>query len=129
MSWKLLYFNVSTWTFMILNISAKLHSRSNNVPVDTNGISHRLKSLLRNANFKLLDQEEKAIRAWANFNQNQTEHVILKFPRAVHDCGLYANDCNYRGKGPEGATGSYMKQGRLQALAQLGRFPFAVSNL
>ncbi len=91
--------------------------RSQSSPNDDSG--RTLRSVLHHAGLKKLDQEEKAIRSWAAFNRQNYQSLVGKFPKAVHDCGLYANDCNYKGTGSDRhVAGSYMKQARLQALAQ-----------
>ena len=76
--------------------------------------------MLRNSQPDALDREEKAIEEWAKYNEHQKSRILHKFPRAVHDCGLYANDCNYRGSGPDRKVmGSFMKQAQLQSLDQI----------
>lgn len=77
----------------------------------------RLNSVLRNSDIHALDKEEKAIREWALYNEHRKNKISRIYPRAFHDCGLYGNDCNYRGAGPDKqAIGSFMKQGHLQSL-------------
>eukprot|EP00960_Hanusia_phi_P065924 766255-Hanusia_phi.AAC.2 len=62
-------------------------------------------------------------RSWSEDKDSELEMEEEKFlehesPRAVHDCGLFDNDCNFKGTGPDRDRGNYMKA-RPQSLAQL----------
>jgi hypothetical protein len=38
----------------------------------------------------------------------ENKFIEHESPRAVHDCGIYGNDCNQVGGGPDGDKGTFM---------------------